>query len=229
MPMHCVRQCRFPETSDHRDLRHRIRDHLLVLSSRKAVFPCHTPLCSLTYLYDIIYLTQSTLRMVSRFTRLFSLVLGVVVISTLYIFYPSAQSPPPSPNDKPSRYEAGGIDSDHWNPEIKPDFQHEEFGHTRGGNQGGVEHEEVRELDDDNGSWIGGAVVGGGSVDEKILGGGVIMPKLENATAKSVDSGRGHDMLMPSRAELGRAAWLVLHLMTLRYPDVSALLLGARD
>ncbi|KAI9632988.1 ERV/ALR sulfhydryl oxidase domain-containing protein, partial [Dioszegia hungarica] len=34
--------------------------------------------------------------------------------------------------------------------------------------------------------------------------GGVIMPKLENATAK---------------AELGRAAWRVLHLMTLRYPE----------
>ncbi|ORY34936.1 ERV/ALR sulfhydryl oxidase domain-containing protein, partial [Naematelia encephala] len=39
---------------------------------------------------------------------------------------------------------------------------------------------------------------------EDIFMGGVIMPKLGNETAK---------------AELGRAAWRVLHLMTLRYPD----------
>ncbi|EIW71700.1 hypothetical protein TREMEDRAFT_23431, partial [Tremella mesenterica DSM 1558] len=38
----------------------------------------------------------------------------------------------------------------------------------------------------------------------EVVGGGVIMPKLGNETAK---------------AELGRAAWRVLHLMTLRYPD----------
>jgi len=125
--------------------------------------------------------------MISRFTRLFSLVLTLVILSTLYIFYPTSESAPPSPGDPVYKYEAGGIDSDHYNAEIKPDFSKDEPLARFGGNieEGGViEHEEVRGVfDDDNGVWIG-SEVRGGRVDEKVLGGSVIMPKLENATAK---------------------------------------------
>lgn len=46
------------------------------------------------------------------------------------------------------------------------------------------------------------------AADSGSVGSGVIMPKLENATAK---------------AELGRATWRLLHTMTLRFPEVCTL------
>ncbi|KAK8849488.1 hypothetical protein IAR55_004822 [Kwoniella newhampshirensis] len=133
-----------------------------------------------------------------RFVRL-TLVLTVLIIApTLYLLYPTPEHVP-SPGDM----QAGGIDSEHWRDPIKPNLGGELF-----------EKEQVREWDgvDDEldtesrgkGS-LGKATSGDWSgVSDSVIGGGVIMPKLGNATAK---------------AELGRAAWRVLHLMTLRYPN----------
>ncbi|WVO13708.1 hypothetical protein L204_101329 [Cryptococcus depauperatus] len=62
------------------------------------------------------------------------------------------------------------------------------------------------ELENEKGrSWGDEIVMGNeGEAMDNVVEGGAIMSKLENATAK---------------AELGRSAWKVLHLMTLRYPD----------
>ncbi|WWC73479.1 uncharacterized protein I206_107449 [Kwoniella pini CBS 10737] len=62
--------------------------------------------------------------------------------------------------------------------------------------------EESREWDDE--LPLGESRIGLGELSDKTIHGGVIMPTLGNETAK---------------AELGRSAWKVLHLMTLRYPD----------
>ncbi|WVQ79417.1 hypothetical protein IAT38_001514 [Cryptococcus sp. DSM 104549] len=120
-----------------------------------------------------------------RFLRLTLLVTLLIVVPTLYLLYPSPERQP-----SPGEYQAGGIDSPHWRAPVKPDLD------------GGYEREEGR-------GWGDELVVGGGgrqgvTVNQDVINGGVIMPKLGNATAK---------------AELGRAAWRVLHLMTLRYPD----------
>ena len=112
----------------------------------------------------------------SRFARLFLLLTALIVIPTLYLLYPSP-SIPRSPADAVSEYEAGGIDSDHWRTPVKPDF----------------EKEEARDWEDE---VVIGCPTGedcDGTKDkandglvESVLDGGVIMPKLENATAKSV-------------------------------------------
>jgi FAD-linked sulfhydryl oxidase len=115
--------------------------------------------------------------MISRFIKLFFLVLALVTIPTLYLLYPSSHVPPPSPGDPVYEYEAGGIDSEHWREKIKPDFEVEEA-------RSGVEDEAGRGFEDDSGAWLGGGILGGGRVDEEVISGGVIMPKLENATAK---------------------------------------------
>ncbi|WVW86689.1 hypothetical protein I302_108743 [Kwoniella bestiolae CBS 10118] len=65
-------------------------------------------------------------------------------------------------------------------------------------------HEEVREWDDELPLGSSKKPDGWKGLSEETINGGVIMPKLGNETAK---------------AELGRSAWRVLHLMTLRYPD----------
>ncbi|WVR09766.1 hypothetical protein IAU60_006842 [Kwoniella sp. DSM 27419] len=135
-----------------------------------------------------------------RFVRLGLIVTSVVIAPTLYLLYPSPEYVP-SPGD----VQAGGIDSDHWREPIQPNFEAYP-----------IAKEEVREWEDEvvmgagtdatreestlSPAWAG---VGAG-VGDDLLRGGVIMPKLGNETAK---------------AELGRAAWRVLHLMTLRYPD----------
>ncbi|RXK36063.1 thiol oxidase [Tremella mesenterica] len=123
----------------------------------------------------------------TRFTRLFFLCFLLLAIPTLYLLYPSPQ-PAQTPTDIVEAYEAGGIDSPHWRPPIKPDYELEE----------GRDWEDEVILDrpvsaEGEKGWM-----------NEVVGGGVIMPKLGNETAK---------------AELGRAAWRVLHLMTLRYPD----------
>ncbi|WVQ66510.1 uncharacterized protein L199_004691 [Kwoniella botswanensis] len=115
----------------------------------------------------------------------------LTLLITLLIVIPTLYFLYPTPERLPSpgEYQAGGIDSEHWRKPINPDFPNV--------------HEEVREWDDElplgninNKAWKG--------LSEDTINGGVIMPKLGNETAK---------------AELGRSAWRVLHLMTLRYPD----------
>nr|XP_031859017.1 uncharacterized protein CI109_005522 [Kwoniella shandongensis]KAA5526089.1 hypothetical protein CI109_005522 [Kwoniella shandongensis] len=131
-----------------------------------------------------------------RFVRLTLILTVVIIVPTLYFLYPTPEHVP-----GPGDVQAGGIDSDHWRTPVKP-------------NIGGVgeiyENEKVREWDDeeidlDTGTAAKSKVEQPWSgVSDEVIGGGVIMPKLGNATAK---------------AELGRAAWRVLHLMTLRFPD----------
>ncbi|WRT69485.1 uncharacterized protein IL334_006471 [Kwoniella shivajii] len=124
-----------------------------------------------------------------RFVRLTLLVTTLIVIPTLYLLYPTTERLP-----SPGEVQSGGIDSEHWRNPIQPNLD------------GSSVKEEVREWEDElplgdpknheSSSW--------GGLSEETLNGGVIMPKLGNETAK---------------AELGRSAWKVLHLMTLRYPD----------
>ncbi|KAK6908930.1 hypothetical protein I203_102936 [Kwoniella mangroviensis CBS 8507] len=115
----------------------------------------------------------------------------LTLLITLLIVIPTLYFLYPTPERLPSpgEYQAGGIDSEHWRKPVNPDYSNV--------------HEEVREWDDElplgnsnNKAWKG--------LSEDTINGGVIMPKLGNETAK---------------AELGRSAWRVLHLMTLRYPD----------
>ncbi|OCF46104.1 thiol oxidase [Kwoniella heveanensis CBS 569] len=136
-----------------------------------------------------------------RFVRLTVLVTVVILVPTLYILYPSPEYVP-----SPGEVQAGGIDSEHWREPIQPDLN---LG-VKDYRGSGTEHEREQEQEyvrewqdgaadgrhDDQHGWKG--------VSEETLSGGVIMPKLGNETAK---------------AELGRSAWRVLHLMTLRYPD----------
>ncbi|ODN78528.1 hypothetical protein L202_04152 [Cryptococcus amylolentus CBS 6039] len=125
-----------------------------------------------------------------RLVRLTLLATALVVLPTLYFLYPSPERLP-----SPGEWQAGGIDSDHWRSPVKPAF-------------GEYELEEGRGWDDQSG--VGGSRGWGQGkkkapeIGQDVIHGGVIMPKLGNATAK---------------AELGRSAWRVLHLMTLRYPE----------
>ncbi|WVQ75047.1 hypothetical protein IAR50_004656 [Cryptococcus sp. DSM 104548] len=125
-----------------------------------------------------------------RLVRLILLATALIILPTLYFLYPSSERLP-----SPGEWQAGGIDSDHWRSPVKPQL-------------GEYEHEEGRGWDDQHGvegsrGWVEGKKKAAG-IDQGVIHGGVIMPKLGNATAK---------------AELGRSAWRVLHLMTLRYPD----------
>ena len=124
-----------------------------------------------------------------RSARLILVVLGVVILPSIYLLYPHhdvAQSP-----DIPAKeYEAGGIDSAHWRDPIKPDFEKEEARWTQ--------EEDVLQPPQvpppyvaSDKTWLNHGMVelpnSGASpaeIDEKVLSGGVIMPKLENATAK---------------------------------------------
>ncbi|ORX37942.1 ERV/ALR sulfhydryl oxidase domain-containing protein [Kockovaella imperatae] len=160
----------------------------------------------------------------SRTPRLFLILLVIIIVPTLYLLHPSTSPTPLSSWTKTTtptttggdaihhvEIESGGIDSDHWRDPIRPQT----------GN-GLANEEDTRGADDEEDELV---LMGTHSSDRPkqqeedlydmtaftspsapILGthGGVIMPKMENATAK---------------AELGRSAWKVLHLMTLRYPD----------
>ncbi|OWZ72867.1 hypothetical protein AYX14_01608 [Cryptococcus neoformans] len=119
---------------------------------------------------------------IPRILRLALLCAFIVIVPTLYLLYPSEERLP-----APGEWQAGGIDSEHWREPVKPDFAR-------------YEHEEGRAWGEELLAQKEASV----AMDDDVIHGGVIMPKLGNATAK---------------AELGRAAWRVLHLMTLRYPD----------
>lgn len=113
----------------------------------------------------------------SRIGRLFLIVLAVVLCGSLYAFYPSSAQPP-SPADRATRYEAGGIDSEHWRDRVVPSFEDEE-GRS-------WDHEVV--VGGPGGEAYSDSATRPGSsgLSADLLNGEVIMPKLENATAKSV-------------------------------------------
>lgn len=201
-----------------------------------------------------------------------------IIVPSLYIFWPSAHSSeknPHKPTDPIEGYEAGGIDSEHHRPPIKPNFEveeprwnrHDGFSdadddaedgdetvctdldcsdqvhrgktsqHAHAGSSTGDRHSSeghgAEHPIGGKGPWRQDALEKGSDSRAKpfvleqqemdaVVGGGVIMPKLTNETAKSVQSPttRSGTALMACRAELGRAAWRVLHLMTLRFPEV---------
>ena len=121
----------------------------------------------------------------SRFARLFLLVTVLVLLPTLYLLYPSLAAPR-SPEDEVFEYESGGIDSTHWRAPIKPDFEQEELRDWSdacvAGEDCGAAQEQVGEQGVGQVSLEKDREVGAG--EDMVLGGGVIMPKFENATAK---------------------------------------------
>ena len=132
----------------------------------------------------------------SRVSRLsLSVILGIIICS-LYFLYPSSSRP------DERDWQAGGIDSEHWRDPISPQLDdygsHDGAGsnrlhHFESSSPGGMEHEELRWDVKGSGSRISGAfdpashkpigAQGSGGM-EALLGGGTIMPKMENATAK---------------------------------------------
>jgi hypothetical protein len=158
---------------------------------------------------------------VPRFARIFLLALVLVTVPTAFIFYPSS----PDKASGEVSLEKGGIDSEHWREPVPPPQQGaqgtaEEDDEERAWADGAGKAVDSSVLDKENvagdtgalakepekGAEPKGAEKGTEySVPQDVISGAVIMPHLGNATAK---------------AELGRAAWRVLHLMTLRYPEV---------
>jgi hypothetical protein len=110
------------------------------------------------------------------------ILLLVVVLPSLYLIYPH-HDPEIAPGSAVREYQAGGIDSEHWRAPVKPDFEHEEarWSEDEDEETGDTSHESGRFGKGSSGSH---AAVSWDAPDEKVIGGGVIMPKLENATAK---------------------------------------------
>jgi hypothetical protein len=128
-----------------------------------------------------------------RSNRIVLVGFATLVLTTLYFFYPSDHfKSPRSPVDPYNTYEAGGIDSEHYQEPIRPKFE--------------TDLTRKEEECEDGQCGVGGVVKGGSKkpqkaviplsdgsksslslvVEEKVLGGGVIMPKLTNETAKCV-------------------------------------------
>jgi hypothetical protein len=182
---------------------------------------------------------------IPRLARLLILSTLLITIPTLYLLYPHRET---ILQTTQGYLEKGGIDSSHWRDPLPPPggidhelekLEHEEVRDWEGQdvlNKGPVD-EGVSLVSEDlspEGSADSGVGPESSAADKQgstlsiggdVLEGGVIMPKLENATAKWVNFLDPHLHLtkLISRAELGRAAWKVLHLMTLRYPDVRLL------
>ena len=124
----------------------------------------------------------------SRTSRLFLLILVLVIIPTLYLLHPS--SPNPFTRQDAVRVEAGGTDSPHWREPISPQAALEEDEAEDQEDDApridDFEEEEVRDIEQPlvyetrpSGSSSVSKVV---KVEEAVPG--VIMPKMTNATAK---------------------------------------------
>ncbi|KAL7420754.1 hypothetical protein Q5752_004706 [Cryptotrichosporon argae] len=163
---------------------------------------------------------------VPRFARLVLLALALILVPSLVLFRAGSHAPAP---DRDAALEAGGLDSAHFRLPVRPAVDAYEREQVRGrpeeaygtspGWDGGEEEDDAAEDEgeqDSRGRWASGNRGKGKSKATRplvqdsadsmadLLSGGVIMPKLGNATAK---------------VELGRAAWKLLHLVTLRFPD----------
>ncbi|BEJ14186.1 hypothetical protein CspHIS471_0313600 [Cutaneotrichosporon sp. HIS471] len=149
---------------------------------------------------------------ISRFARIFLVALILVTVPTAFIFYPASSHKEGEVTDK---LDKGGIDSAHWRDPVVPDMGDFSAGRENDAGKAVVDKENVagdtgsaaegnqgKEGKEDKGGKKGSLEY---SVPQDVISGAVIMPHLGNATAK---------------AELGRAAWRVLHLMTLRYPEI---------
>ena len=130
---------------------------------------------------------------IPRLARLLIFSTLLITIPTLYLLYPHRET---IIQTTQGYLEKGGIDSSHWRDPLPPPVG---IGNEK------LEHEEVRDWEgqdvlakvdpeDTEGSEVESTTPveeaageeGGGSIAADVLEGGVIMPKLENATAKSV-------------------------------------------
>lgn len=143
-----------------------------------------------------------------RSARFLLLVLFVIIVPSIYLLYPHHDHAR-SPDEEVAEYEAGGIDSVHYNPPIKPNFEDEEIRWRENEDVQDLEMTEEADPTEElvrEGFGTSGAISGhrssGGTIpqdrvhSEDIEGslvvdgtvdlGDVIMPKLGNATAKSL-------------------------------------------
>lgn len=120
----------------------------------------------------------------SRLARLGLIATGVIILGSLYLLYPH-HDVAQSPGDLVDHYEAGGIDSPHWNKPITPEFDEEPRwtpaeaemeAEEEQWSRGSQSKEDVLVVEDSHGKGLG--------ISDGVLGGGVIMPKLVNETAK---------------------------------------------
>ena len=107
-----------------------------------------------------------------RLGRILVIAVLVLLATSLYFLYPH-HDPAQSPYDRPMHYEAGGIDSEHYRKPVVPVFEEEEPRDA----SWGAQRQSAEPV-------VGESLVS--DIDQDILGGGVIMPKLGNATAKLV-------------------------------------------
>jgi hypothetical protein len=117
----------------------------------------------------------------------------LIILPTLYLLYPHRDTILGTPTQIQDHLEQGGIDSTHWRDPLPPPV-------GIGDELKKLEHEEVRdwegqdvldqsELEGTESSSVpvlieDSPVVSDEMVGKEVLEGGVIMPKLENATAK---------------------------------------------
>ncbi|GMK53512.1 hypothetical protein CspeluHIS016_0100980 [Cutaneotrichosporon spelunceum] len=143
---------------------------------------------------------------IPRFARIFLVALILVTVPTAFLFYPSSSNEASADSNS---LEQGGIDSDHWRAPVPPQGEFAIDAPDTNTKASDRDYKSATDPDYDVKAGKAGADDGAGhaglySVPQDVISGAVIMPHLGNATAK---------------AELGRAAWRVLHLMTLRYPE----------
>lgn len=127
----------------------------------------------------------------SRLGRLFIVAFFVLLIPSLYFFYPD-RSTPPSLADRTDHYEAGGIDSEHWRKPVVPNFEDEDgrawsdeavlSGSKDGSHDRSASSNPKEDYGDAGSHMMSGNEASHSGAD--FLAGDVIMPKLENATAK---------------------------------------------
>lgn len=136
-----------------------------------------------------------------RSNRIFILGFVSLLLTTLYFLYPTDHfRSPHAPSDTYDEYEAGGIDSDHWREPVRPNFEKEvardedcddgacavepEVARTKER----VKPRPKRPVKPAKEALAAGLAKGGEKmsfvVEDSVLAGGVIMPKLENATAR---------------------------------------------
>lgn len=130
---------------------------------------------------------------IPRLARLLIFSTLLITIPTLYLLYPHRET---IIQTTQGYLEQGGIDSSHWRDPLPPPggignekLEHEEVRDWEGQDVlAKVDPEDTEGLEVESTTPVEEAAgeEGGGSIAADVLEGGVIMPKLENATAKSV-------------------------------------------
>lgn len=128
---------------------------------------------------------------IPRLARLLIFSTLLITIPTLYLLYPHRES---IIQTTQGYFDQGGIDSSHWRDPLPPPHEidaekseHEEVRDWEG--QQDVIAKPTEALEELIASPLGSGEITGSEaigVSKDVLEGGVIMPKLENATAKSV-------------------------------------------